>query len=814
MDGQGKEDYFMKKNEKTLQLPVLPLRGLMVFPYMVLHFDVGRVSSVAALEEAMLEKQEIFLVAQKDADKEEPKKEDLHEIGTVAKIKQVLNLPGDNLRVLVEGIHRGKLKSLDENEPFLLGTVIPVKDQLEETIEVEALARATRKFFEEYAKNSMRISSEALRTISEAQEPGKLADIIATNALTEQVDRQMILEQLNVTKRLETLSSILVKETELIIIEKEVQARIKKQIEKNQKEYYLREQIKAIQTELGDTESTDVEELHEKMEKTPLSKEGKEKVEKELDRISRMAPGSPEISVSRSYVEWILDLPWGKESKEELNIKKAQKQLEKDHYGLKEVKERVIEYLAVLQTKQSMKGPILCFVGPPGVGKTSIVRSIAKATGREFAHMSLGGVRDEAEIRGHRRTYIGAIPGRIISEIKQTGTMNPVFLFDEIDKMASDFRGDPASAMLEVLDGEQNFAFKDHYLELPFDLSKVMFITTANTIETIPAPLRDRMEIIEVPSYTFEEKYEIAKRHLLPKQVEAHGLKPKQVTVDAKTLRYVIRAYTREAGVRTLEKTLGKIVRKSVVQMLEEDISQVKINKAIAEKFLGAPIFIEDIIEKKPIVGVVNGLAYTTVGGEMLAVECAVMPGTGVLQLTGHLGDVMKESGQAALSWVRSKSLLLGLDEQFHKKTDIHIHVPQGAIPKDGPSAGVTITTALVSALTGIAVKQNVAMTGEMTLRGRVLPIGGLKEKTMAAYRAGINTLIVPKDNKKDFEEVPDYILENFTIIYANNIEDVLSVALLELPWDTKQKEKTINNDVLMDRKTQKNHHREAWSGN
>ncbi|NLB90186.1 MAG: endopeptidase La [Clostridiales bacterium] len=777
-----------EKKKKTLQLPVLPLRGLMVFPYMVLHFDVGRISSVAALEQAMLEKQEIFLVAQINAETEDPKLEDLQKVGTVARIKQVLNLPGDNLRVLVEGLHRGVLQSIDETEPFMIGEILPSKDGKKQSIELEALARTTRQFFEEYAKTSMKISGETLRSIGEIQNAGQLADVIAANALSEQADKQMILEKLNVTQRLEALCGILLKETELANVEKQIQTRIKNQIEKNQKEYYLREQIKAIQTELGDGEATDVEELREKMEKTPLSEEARTKVEKELERLSRMAPGTPEISVSRTYVEWILDLPWGKESKEKINIKKAKGILEKDHYGLKDVKQRVIEYLAVLQMKQNMKGPILCFVGPPGVGKTSIARSIAKATGREFAHMSLGGVRDEAEIRGHRRTYIGAIPGRIISEIKQSNSMNPVFLFDEIDKMASDFRGDPASAMLEVLDGEQNHSFKDHYLELPFDLSKVLFITTANTMDTIPAPLRDRMEIIEVSSYTFEEKYEIARRHLLPKQVELHGLDAKSIALDARTLRYVIQAYTREAGVRTLEKTLGAIVRKAAVQMLEKDLKEIKVTKSVVEEYLGAPIFLEDVLEKNPMVGVVNGLAYTSVGGEMLAVECAIMPGTGILQLTGHLGEVMKESAQAALSWVRSKSTLLGIDEQFHKKTDIHIHVPQGAIPKDGPSAGITITTALVSALTGIPVKQDVAMTGEITLRGRVLPIGGLKEKSMAAYRMGIKTLIIPKENEKDIEEIPERVKSAFTIITAKQVEEVLAKALVHMPTGTEKK--------------------------
>ncbi|MBQ6804583.1 MAG: endopeptidase La, partial [Clostridia bacterium] len=533
-----------------------------------------------------------------------------------------------------------------------------------------------------------------------------------------------------------------------------------------------------------DKDATDVEDLRKRLAETPLNDEAREKASRELDRLSRMAPGTPEIGVSRTYVEWILDLPWGKYTTDNLDLKRARRVLDEDHYAMDKVKERVIEYLAVRRMKEintqdgSMKGPILCFVGPPGVGKTSIVKGIARAVGRKFVQMSLGGVRDEAEIRGHRRTYVGAIPGRIIAGIKQAGTMNPVFLFDEIDKMSHDFRGDPASAMLEVLDAEQNFAFRDHYLELPFDLSRVMFITTANSMDTIPAPLLDRMEIIEAPSYTEEEKLHIAKKHLLPKQTEEHGLPKKSVKISDPAMKSIIEGYTREAGVRTLSRTIARVVRKAAVEMLEEEKDQISVNPKVVQKYLGAARYLRDMPEKAPKVGVVNGLAYTTVGGETLAVECATMEGTGQVQLTGQLGDVMKESARAALSWVRAHSGEFKLDKEFHKNLDIHIHVPEGAVPKDGPSAGVTMATALVSALTGRPVYQDVAMTGEITLRGRVLPIGGVKEKLLAAYRAGIKTILIPKENQKDLEDVPPHVLSQFRIVPCESIADVLTIAL------------------------------------
>ena len=763
-----------------VRMPVLPLRGMMVFPHMVLHFDVGRAKSVAALEKAMMDDQHIFLVAQKDAETENPVKEDLCRVGTIAQIKQVLNLPGDSIRVLVEGKRRAVLSSITESDPCLIGLIRPIREEVaKDTPEMKALVRTAHEYFEDYCNASMRVPQETMRSVMDVEKPDQLADIIAANVLTRLEDRQEILEKVKPQERLEALCAILLRETELADVEKQVQARIKRQIEKNQKDYYLREQIKAIQTELGDKEATDVEELRERLAKTPLNDEAREKAEKELDRLSRMAPGTPEIGVSRTYVEWILDLPWGKMTEDNLDLKRARRILEEDHYGLELVKERIIEYLAVLRMKKDMKGPILCFAGPPGVGKTSIVRGIAKAVGREFVQMSLGGVRDEAEIRGHRRTYVGAIPGRIIAGIKQAGTMNPVFLFDEIDKMSSDFRGDPASAMLEVLDAEQNYAFRDHYMELPFDLSHVMFITTANNIETIPPALLDRLEIIEVPSYTDEEKLKISRKHLLPKQIAEHGLEPRSVKVSDRVMKNIIEGYTREAGVRTLERTIARVVRKATVEMLDNKVETVNVTAEKLTKYLGAVKYTREALEKENRIGVVNGLAYTTVGGEMLQVECSIMQGGGVLQLTGKLGDVMQESAKAALSWVRAHCEPWGISAEFFKQHDIHIHVPEGAVPKDGPSAGVTLITALVSALTSVPVRQSVAMTGEITLRGRVLPIGGLKEKLMAAYRAGVKCVLIPKENLKDLEDVDEVILSRIEIKPVTDASEVIRTALV-----------------------------------
>ena len=782
-----KEEQALAKPKKNcmqpVSLPMLPLRGLMVFPQMVLHFDVGRKKSVAALEQAMLGDQRIFLVAQRDMDVDNPDIDDIFHVGTIAAIKQVLKLPGDNIRVLVEGKSRAVLRAVTQEEPYFEGALDELIPQaVPASIEVDALLRTAHTYFEEYCKMSGRVSGETMQSVLEVEEPGQLADVIAANVLTKVEDKQQILEEFDDIARLEAVCAVLVRETELAGVEKKVQARVRKQIEQNQKDYFLREQIKAIQTELGDKDATDVEDLRERLEKTPMNDEARDKASRELERLSRMAPGSPEIGVSRTYVEWLLDLPWGKTTPDNLDLKRARRVLAEDHYGLDKVKERVIEYLAVCRIKNNMKGPVLCFVGPPGVGKTSIARSIARALGRKFVQMSLGGVRDEAEIRGHRRTYIGAIPGRIITSIKQAGTMNPVFLFDEIDKMASDVRGDPASAMLEVLDSAQNNAFRDHYLEAPFDLSGVMFITTANSVDTIPRPLLDRMELIEVSGYTEEEKLNIARRHLLPDQIKEHGLAPRSVRMSDKVLRSLIQGYTREAGVRTLQRTIGKVVRKSAVAMLDGQLETVTVTQERLEEFLGAPRYHYEKAGKKPEIGVVNGLAYTVVGGDTLQIETTTMPGTGQLELTGSLGDVMKESARAAKSFVRAHAEEFGIDPEFYKKLDIHIHVPEGAVPKDGPSAGVTMTTALVSALTGIPVRQNVAMTGEIPLRGRVLPIGGLKEKLLAAHRAGIDTVLIPKENLKDLEEVPENVRSAMKIVPAEDVHTVLETALCEKP--------------------------------
>lgn len=776
----------VKRIQRNQKIPLLPLRGLMLFPHMVLHFDVGRAKSIAALEDAMLDKQRIFLVAQKDADTEDPDIQDLYNVGTIATVKQVLNLPGDILRVLVEGQQRAKLISIVQKEPFCMASIQALLDQNDaDESRMQALLRTAHTCFEEYAQASMRISPETLKSVNDVHQPELLADVIAANVLTRLEDRQAILQEVSTASRLETLCLILARETELASIERQVQSRLKNQIDKNQKDYYLREQIRAIQEELGETITAESDDIRQKLQSLPLSDEAKEKTEKELDRLSRMAPGTPEVSVSETYLEWICGLPWGKYSNDNLSLQRARHVLDEDHYGMKQVKERIIEHLAILQMKQRaddaalVRAPILCFVGPPGVGKTSIVKAIAKALGRKFVQMSLGGVRDEAEIRGHRRTYIGAIPGRIISGIRQAGTMNPVFLFDEIDKMSSDFRGDPASAMLEVLDGEQNMSFRDHYLDIAFDLSQVIFITTANSMDTIPGPLLDRMEIIEVPSYTEEEKLQIAKRHLMPRLVLEHGLKKGSVRIGDAVLRAVIEGYTREAGVRTLSRTLAAVVRKAAVEMLDKQLNRVSITEKKMLEYLGAKRFIREDPEKKPCVGIVNGLAYTVFGGETLAVECVVMSGSGALKLTGQLGDVMKESAQAALSWIRAHSEEYGIEPDFYSTKDIHIHVPEGAVPKDGPSAGVTITTAMISALTDRPVRQDIAMTGEITLRGHILPIGGVKEKALAAYRAGIRTILLPRENRKDTEEIPPEIRKYFTFIYIDTISDVLSAALL-----------------------------------
>jgi len=768
------------------QLPLLALRGLAVFPYMVLHFDVGREKSIAALEKAMVDDQEIFLVAQKDMKVEDPEIDDIYSVGTVSKIKQLLKLPGDSIRVLVEGLNRGRIIEYTKTEPYYEVVIEEVVDEKDETtaLEQEAMIRMMLKEFEEYVRLSNKVSPDTLVSVNAVEDAGQLADIIAANVLVKVDDKQEILEAFDPIKRLEKLYNIINREIQVLEIEKKISSRVRKQIDKVQREYYLREQLKAIKQELGENEeiTEEIEEYERKIEKAGLPDEAYEKAMKELDRLYKMPPTAPEGAIIRTYLDWILDLPWNIETEDSLDLKKAAKILDEDHYGLEKVKERIIEYLAVHKLTQHMKGPILCFVGPPGVGKTSIARSIARALNRNFVRMSLGGVRDEAEIRGHRRTYVGAMPGRIISSMKQARSKNPVFLFDEIDKMSHDFRGDPASALLEVLDPEQNFAFRDHYLEIPFDLSKVMFLTTANTLDTIPQPLLDRMEVIRIAGYTEEEKTQIAVRYLIPKQLEEHGLKRGNVIIPENTVHDIINYYTREAGVRNLERQIAAICRKGARKILETGKNRVKITSKNLKEYLGIPKFRYDKAEQQDEVGLVTGLAWTAVGGVTLSIEVTPMPGKGQLVLTGQLGDVMKESASAGLSYIRSRSKELGIDPNFYENTDIHIHIPEGATPKDGPSAGITMVTAIVSALTGIPVRKEVAMTGEVTLRGRVLPIGGLKEKVLAAHRAGITTVIIPAENEKDLDEIPENVKKKVKIVTVDHMDKVLEYALVRLP--------------------------------
>ncbi|MDF2988371.1 MAG: ATP-dependent protease La [Eubacterium sp.] len=764
-------------------LPLLPLRGLTVFPFMTLYFDVGREKSIKALEEAMINDQLIFLVAQKDASTDSPVEEDIYNIGTISKVKQLLKLQGDTIRVLVEGISRAEIKNIVQREPFFVVEVVEgVVEEEFEANEVEALKRRLVSVFEDYVKLSGKVSPDTALTVAELENISQVSDIIANNIPLKVEQKQEILSEFHPLRRIEKLLSIIYQETEILEIEKDINTKVRKQIDKVQKEYYLREQMKAIQTELGDRDGItgEVEEYKARLEKAGLPEEAEKKVLKELDRLLKMPSGSAEGSVIRTYVDWIFDLPWNKSTEEDINLVKAEEILEQDHYGLKKVKERIIEYLAVQKLKNSLRGPILCLVGPPGVGKTSIAKSIAKALNRNYVRISLGGVKDESEIRGHRRTYVGSMPGRIIAALKQAGSKNPLILLDEIDKMSSDFRGDPASAMLEVLDAEQNFAFRDHYLELPFNLSNALFLTTANSLETIPRPLLDRMEVIGLSSYTEEDKANIAMKYLLPKQIELNGLTSKNIKIDEETIRDIINFYTREAGVRNLEREIGAVCRKVARTIVSENKRVVTVSKSSLEKYLGVKKYRYDLANEQDEVGIATGLAWTPVGGDTLSIEVNLMNGNGRLELTGHLGDVMKESARAAMSYIRSKCKELKIDENFYEKNDIHIHVPEGAIPKDGPSAGITLATAMASALSGIPVSRKVAMTGEITLRGRVLPIGGLKEKVLAAHRAGIETIILPIDNKKDIDEIPENVRNSLKFICAADMKTVLKNALVK----------------------------------
>ena len=768
------------------ELPLIPLRGLAIFPYMILNFDIGREMSLKALDQAMLEDELVFLTSQIEAEIDEPTTEDFYHVGTICKVKQVIKLPGDTVRVLVEGVSRGKVKEIDEEDGYfkaVIEEIIYDQENAEANIEIEAFVRNVFDAFEEYINIGNRVSPEILVSLGDIENVDRFIDTVAANIFLKAEQKQEILEEFGILKRLELLYSILLEEIDILKIEKKITLRVKKQMNKVQKEYYLREQLKAIQKELGEDEdiSSEVEQYKEKLKKIKAPKETKEKIEKEINKFSRTSPASPDSSVSRTYLDTIFSLPWNKETRDKLDLKNAKEILDQQHYGLEKVKERILEYLAIRKLSKSLKGPIICLVGPPGVGKTSIAKSIADALGKKFVRISLGGVRDEAEIRGHRRTYVGSIPGRIINGIKEAQTKNPVFLLDEIDKMAADYKGDPSAAMLEVLDPEQNKTFVDHYLEVPFDLSKILFVTTANSLSTIPGPLLDRMEIIEVSGYIEEEKLNIAQKYLLPKQVKENGLKEGFITIQDQAMRDIINYYTREAGVRTLERTIGKVCRKIAKKFVEDQsLEGVIVTPKDLEEYLGRDKYLYDLAGTKPEIGIVTGLAWTSVGGVTLPVEVNVLKGKGQVVLTGSLGDVMKESARTGISYIRSIADRFDIDQDFYKTEDIHIHCPEGATPKDGPSAGVTMATAVISALTKIPVRCDVAMTGEITLRGRVMVVGGVKEKVLAAHRAGIKKVLIPRECDAQLDEIPENVKEKLDIVLVDHMDQVLEHALVK----------------------------------
>ena len=768
---------------EVMALPMIPLRGLHIFPNMVLHFDVGREKSVKALETAMVTNQKIFLTSQKDEDVELPVKDDYYSIGVVAKIKQMLKLQGDTIRVLVEGLYRAEIGEILQEVPYIKCTLEDVEEIIPEEItpQILALKRSVETAFDEYAELTHKLNGETLGTVKEIDDLSTFADIVASHLDIKIEEKQELLEMLDVCERLNKLYEVLIREIEIMKIEQDISAKVKSQVNQNQKEYYLREQMRAIQDELGIDEDVENEqnEWLKKLEALHLPEKTHQKIEKEIKRFAKMQPMSAESTVSRTYIETILALPWNESSESEVDLKRAEEILEEDHYGLEKVKDRILEYIAVMKLTESLKGPILCLVGPPGVGKTSIARSIARSLNREFFRMSLGGVRDEAEIRGHRRTYIGAIPGRIISGLKDAGTNNPVFLFDEVDKIGADYKGDPASALLEVLDPEQNKDYTDHYLEVPFDLSKVMFITTANTVETIPRPLLDRMEIIEVSGYTEEEKLAIADRYLIPKKVREHGLKEENITITEGAVRDIINYYTRESGVRNLEREIANLCRKTARKMVSGEAESFEITSENLSDYLGKKKYRYDIIKGETEVGVTTGLAWTIVGGDTLFIETTVVPGTGKLVLTGQLGEVMQESAKAGISYIRSIAGELGIKEDFYKTQDLHIHIPEGATPKDGPSAGVTMCTAMISTLTNTPVRKDIAMTGEITLRGKVLPVGGIKEKVLAAHRAGIRKVLLPADNKADIDDIPEKVRNEIEFVLISNAKEALDQVLV-----------------------------------
>lgn len=762
-------------------VPLLPLRGLIVFPSMVLHLDVGRDKSIAALEKAMMNDQMIFLAAQKKTSIDEPEIDDIYQVGTLAKVKQMLKLPNDTLRVLVEGTDRYEIVQVKNQEDGFFVEIEKLEETHGDVNEEEALMRSLLEQFEQYTKLSRKVSTETFESVTDIDDPGRLADIITSHLSVKLGEKQTLLEMPSVTKRLRHILKLITNEKKVMDIERKIGQRVKTSMEKTQKEYYLREQLKAIQKELGDREgkSGEVGDLREKIDESDMPEDIREIALKELGRYEKIPQNSAESSVIRNYIDWLINLPWTNQSKDTIDIKAAEKVLDEDHYGLDKVKERILEYLAVQKLTNSIKGPILCLVGPPGVGKTSLARSIARSVNRNFVRISLGGVRDEAEIRGHRRTYIGAMPGRIIQGMKKAGTINPVFLLDEIDKMSNDFRGDPSSAMLEVLDPEQNKNFSDHFIEETYDLSKVLFVATANNVNSIPGPLLDRMELISIAGYTEVEKLHIAKEHLLAKQIKENGLKPSNLQVRDSALLKLIRTYTREAGVRGLERQIAKVCRKAARIIISGEKKRVVVTEKNIEELLGKPIFRYGLMEVEDQVGAATGLAYTSAGGDILSIEVSHYPGKGKLTLTGKLGDVMQESAQAAFSYIRSRTKEFNIESDFHEKYDIHIHVPEGATPKDGPSAGITIATALVSSLTGRAIRKEVGMTGEITLRGRVLPIGGLKEKSLSAHRAGLTTIIIPEENEKDIESIPESVRKNLTFIPVKHLDQVLEVALV-----------------------------------
>lgn len=762
------------------QYPLLPLRGQIVFPSMIVPLEVGRDKSIRALEAAQAHNRRLVLAMQKDTRADDPSGDEIYDVGTLVEIKQVVKVPGGIVKVVFEGICRARVKQYVQETPYFRALLEELPERVDKTAEVEALMRSLVNQYEQYIKSSKKVPPEALVTVASVQEPGRLADTITAHLNLKIEDKQQVLEAVDMHERLAKVSDILTREMELLDLERRINIRVRKQMEKTQKEYYLREQMKAIQKELGDREdrTSEVEEFRKKIEELDMPEEMRDKALREVERLEKMPPMAAEAVVVRNYLEWITALPWGAYTEDRLDLAEAERILDEDHYGLTKVKERILEYLAIRQMVKEIKGPILCLVGPPGVGKTSLAKSVARSLDRKFVRVSLGGVRDEAEIRGHRRTYVGALPGRIIQGMRTAGSMNPVFLLDEIDKLSSDFRGDPASALLEALDPEQNKGFSDHYVESPFDLSQVFFITTANVMWNIPRPLLDRMEVIQISGYTEEEKLEIARRYLLPKQRKEHGLSEEQLDLSENTLRNIIRQYTREAGVRNLERQIANICRKATREIVQGEETSVKVTLQSLHRYLGAPRFRWGQAEEKDEVGVAMGVSVTEAGGDVMPIEVTIMPGKGTLLLTGKLGEVMRESAQAAFSYIRSRVKILGIADNFHEKFDVHIHVPEGAIAKDGPSAGITIVTALVSSLTGRPVRRDVAMTGEITLRGRVLPIGGVKEKVLAAHRAGIATVLLPRDNSKDLEDVPAQVKRKLRFVLVEHMDEVLKEAL------------------------------------